>query len=80
MPLDSRKRRRELRQFDMQQSRIENGHRKRSERARRDATMKELIKKGKFPYTPSVLSWLSVQLKKPGRLITPDDVKKLSAK
>ena len=77
MPLDSRKRRRELRQYDMRQSRIENGHRKRGERTRRDATMKELIKKGAFPYTPAVLSWLSVQLKKPGRLITPEDVKTL---
>jgi hypothetical protein len=79
MALNSRKRRKEMRQRDMRESRILNGHRKRGERARRDATMKELIKKGTFPYTPSVLSWLSVQLGKPGRLITPDEVKKLVA-
>jgi hypothetical protein len=79
MALDSRKRRRDQRRFDMQQSRIENGHKKRKERARRDATMKALIKKGKFPYTPPVLSWLSEKLNKPGRLITPEDVKKAVA-
>lgn len=77
MALDSRKRRKEMRQRDMQSSRIENGHKKRGERARRDVTMKELIKKGTFPYTPPILSWLSIQLGKPGRLITPDEVKKL---
>jgi hypothetical protein len=79
MPLDSRKRRRLMRQADMRESRIENGLRKRGERARRDATMHELIKKGTFPYTPAVLSWLSVKLDKPGRMITPEDVKKLVA-
>jgi hypothetical protein len=79
MALDSRKRRRDQRRSDMQQSRIENGHKKRGERTRRDATMKELIAKGKFPYTPTVLSWLSQKLNKPGRLITPEDVQKAVA-
>jgi hypothetical protein len=79
MALDSRKRRKEMRQRDMRESRMVNGHRKRDERVRRDATMKELIKKGTLPYTPRILSWLSVQLGKPGRLITPDEVKKLVA-
>jgi hypothetical protein len=79
MALDSRKRRKEMRQRDMRESRIVNGHRKRDERVRRDANMKELIKKGTFPYTPPILSWLSAQLRKPGRLITPDEVKKLVA-
>lgn len=80
MALNSRKRRKEMRQRDMHDSRIENGHKKRGERARRDATMKELIKKGKFPYTPRVLSWLSIKLNKPGRLITPEEVSKLVSK
>ena len=79
MALDSRKRRKEMRQRDMRQSRIENGHKKRGERTRRDANMKELIQKGTLPYTPAILSWISAKLNKPGRLITPDDVKKLVA-
>jgi hypothetical protein len=36
--------------------------------------MLAIIKKGKLPYLPSVMSWLSVQIDKPSRLITPDDV------
>ena len=79
MALDSRKRRLARRRSDMQQSRIENGHRKRDERNRRDATMKSLIQKGSLPYTPTILSWLSVQLNKPGRLITAEDVKKFAS-
>jgi len=79
MALDSRKRRKEMRQRDMRESRIVNGHKKRSERTRRDATMKELIQKGTFPYTPAILSWISAKLNKPGRLVTPDEAKKLVA-
>jgi hypothetical protein len=61
----------------MAESRIVNGMAKRKERARRDLRMKALIKKGKLPYTPPVMSWLSVQLDKPARQITQDEVKKL---
>ena len=57
-----------------QQSRIDNGHLKRSERVRRDERLKVLVKKGKLPFTPPVLSWLSAKLNKPGRLITQADV------
>ena len=53
---------------------------KTKERARRDLRMAELVKKGKLPYTPPILSWLSVQLDKPGRLITQADVDRLLAK
>jgi hypothetical protein len=77
MALNSRKRRKEMRQRDMRQSRIENGLRKRKERTRRDATMAGLVKKGELPFTPRVLSWLSEKLNKPGRLITTEDVKKV---
>ncbi len=77
MALNSRKRRKEMRQRDMRQSRIENGLRKRKERVRRDATMVGLIKKSEIPYTPRVLSWLSEKLDKPGHLVTADDVKKI---
>ena len=51
----------------------------RSVEARRNLRMTELVKKGKLPYTPPVLSWLSVQLDKPGRLITKADVDRLLA-
>lgn len=79
MALDSRKRRKEMRQRDMRASRIENGMLKRKERSRRDATMATLVKKGSLPYTPAILSWLSEKLDKPGRLITADDVNKVVA-
>ena len=59
-----------------QQSRIENGHLKRAERERRDERLKNLVKNGKLPFTPRVLSWLSAKLEKPGRLITQADVDK----
>jgi hypothetical protein len=76
--MGARRIRREQRQIDMADSRLRNGVRKVRERERRDARMLETVKKGKLPYTPPVLSWLSSQLNKPGRLITPDDVKKLT--
>ena len=37
----------------------------------------ENLKTGKLPYTPTVLSWLSAKLDKPGRLITQADVDRL---
>jgi hypothetical protein len=77
--MGARRIRREQRQVDMADSRLRNGIAKVKERARRDARMLETIKKGKLPYTPPVLSWLSARLNKPGRLITPDDVKRVLA-
>jgi hypothetical protein len=61
----------------MAESRIVNGLRKRKERALRDQRMKKLVKKGKLPYTPPIMSWLSAQLDKPSRLITQAEVEKL---
>lgn len=75
--MGARRIRREQRRVDMAQSRHDNGILKTKERARRDARMTSIIKKGQLPYTPPVLSWLSVQLDKPGRLITQADVDKL---
>jgi hypothetical protein len=75
--MGARRIRREQRRVDMAESRLRNGIVKVKERARRDARMLETIKKGKLPFTPPVLSWLSVQLNKPGRLITQEDVQKL---
>ena len=69
----------ELRQIDMAASRLENGVLKVDERKRRDERMLKIVKKGKLPYLPSVMSWLSAQLDKPGRLITPEDVKTVVA-
>jgi hypothetical protein len=70
----TRKTKRQLTMQDQQRSRIENGMRKRKERGRRDAWMRDAVKRGQLPYTPPVLSWLSEQLGKPGRLITQADV------
>ncbi len=75
--MGARRIRREQRQVDMAESKHRNGILKAKERERRDARMKDLLKKGKLPYTPPVLSWLSKQLGKPGRLITQAEVNRL---
>jgi len=77
--MGARRIRREQRQVDMATSRRENGMRKTKERERRDARMVEILKKGKYPYTPSIRSWLSVQLDKPAAEIAQEDVQKLLA-
>jgi hypothetical protein len=63
----------------MKESRHRNGILKAKERVRRDARMVETVKKGKLPYTPPVMSWLSAQLGKRSRLITQADVDRLLA-
>ena len=75
--MGARRIRREQRQIDMAESRRVNGIWKTKERARRQSRMVEIIKKGKLPYTPSVMSWLSAQLDKPSRRIAQDDVDRL---
>jgi len=52
---------------------------KAQERARRDARMLEMIKKGGPPYTPMVMSWLSRKLDKKAGRITAEDIKTLVA-
>jgi len=69
-----RRKRKDRRLAEQQRSRKENGLLKRAERERRDARLKDMVKKGKLPFTPTVLSWLSAKLNKPGRLITQKDV------
>ncbi len=59
-------------------SRAVNGALKRKERSSRDKRMMAIVSKGTLPFIPSVMSWLSVKLDKPARLITADDLKKLS--
>jgi hypothetical protein len=73
----ARRIRREQRRVDMAESRQVNGLKKRKERALRETRMKGLLKKGKLPYTPPIMSWLSGQLDKPSRLITQAEVDKL---
>jgi hypothetical protein len=75
--MGARRIRREQRRFDMALSRRTNGMRKTKERDRRDARMIEIIKKGKLPYIPSVMSWLSVMLDKPARQIVAADVERV---
>jgi hypothetical protein len=75
--MGARRIRREQRRVDMNLSRRTNGMRKMQERERRKARMLEIIKKGKLPFTPVVMSWLSAELDKPSRLITQAEVDKL---
>ena len=74
--MGARRVRRQQRQTDMAKSRQVNGMLKTKERARRDARMLGYVEKGKLPYLPSVMSWLSVQLDKPTTRITQADVDK----
>jgi hypothetical protein len=78
--MGARRIRREQRRFDMNLSRQTNGMRKDKERDRRDARIRDLIKGGKFPYTPVVMSYLSAKLNKPASRIVQADVDKLLAK
>ena len=77
--MGARRIRREQRRVDMANSRQVNGIRKVAERERRRIRMIALIKQGKLPYTPPVMSWLSEQLDKPSRLITQAEVDGLIA-
>jgi hypothetical protein len=58
-------------------SRTKNGHLKRRKTVTRDARMLALIKAGTFPYTPSIQSWISVQLGDRFNRITPEQVQTL---
>jgi len=59
--------------------RRKNSPRKEAQHARRHEQMLSLVRRGSFPYTPGVMSWLSVQLGKKAARITPQDVQKLLA-
>jgi hypothetical protein len=72
--MGARRIRREQRRADMKKSRLLNGVLKVKERKNREIRMLAIVKKGKLPYLPSVMSWLSGQLDKPSRLITTADV------
>ena len=72
--MGARRIRREQRQVDMARSRRVNGMVKTKERARREIRMLGLLKQGKLPYTPAILSWLSARLDKPSNRISQADV------
>ena len=63
---------------DSASSRTVNGHLKRKERSSRDKRMAELISKGKFPFTPAIQSWISVQLDTPFTKITEEQATALA--
>ena len=75
--MGARRIRREQRRVDQNFSRRTNGMRKMHERERRKVRMLEIIKKGKLPFTPVVMSWISGELEKPSRLITQAEVDQL---
>jgi len=50
---------------------------KEAERDRREEAMLGILKSGELPYTPGVMSWLSVKLGKKASNITQKDVKAL---
>ena len=75
--MGARRIRREQRAYDMAESRRTNGMLKMKERIRRHTRLLEMVKKGKLPYTPVVMSWLSAELNKPSRQIVQADVDKL---
>jgi hypothetical protein len=78
--MGARRIRREQRATDMAESRRVNGMKKMKERARRQTRMVELLKKGKLPYTPAIMSWLSQVLDKPSTRIVQADVDKVLAR
>jgi hypothetical protein len=72
--MGQRRIRRMQRQLDMKTSRRKNGVLKVKEHVRRETRMKKIIKAGKLPFTPPVMSWLSMQLDKPSTCITQADI------
>jgi hypothetical protein len=78
--MGARRIRREQRQTDQKLSRLRNGVVKVKERKNRDVRMLGILKKGKPPYLPSVMSWLSSKLDKPSRLISAAEIDALVQK
>jgi len=72
--MGARRIRREQRRVDMAESRLINGIRKVGERSRRHKRLHAIVSQGKLPFSPCVMSWLSMELDKPSRLITQDEV------
>jgi hypothetical protein len=62
----------------MADSKYVNGMRKTKERERRDRRMREIVQKGKLPYAPAVMSWLSEKSGIRSSLLTQADVDRLA--
>lgn len=76
--MQGRKERFTIRNSDAKATKLVNRVKKTKERARRDARMVAMIKKGgSLPYAPVIMSWLSRKLDKSASVITPEDVKAL---
>lgn len=58
--------------------RRKNSMRKEAERLRREQDMIELIRKGTYPYTPNVMSWVSDRLDKKASQIEAGEIKALA--
>ena len=56
-------------------TRRENSLKKDSERVRKSELNTKLVKEGKFPFTPALMSWLSAEMGKKSSQITEADVK-----
>ncbi|MFO0938947.1 MAG: hypothetical protein U0798_20785 [Gemmataceae bacterium] len=59
-------------------SRATNGALKRKASVSREKRMKALLKKGTYPYTPAIMSWVCVQLNKKVSQVTAEECKKLA--
>jgi hypothetical protein len=75
--MGQRRIRRMQRQVDMKLSRRKNGVVKKKERVRRAERVLTIVKQGKLPFIPSVMSWLSERLDKPSTRITQADIDEL---
>lgn len=69
--------RRHMERMDAIETKARNVVYKSKERDRRDSRMLAIVKAGKPPFAPAVMSWLSRQLDKPSTRITPEDIKSL---
>ena len=58
-------------------TRRENSQRKAKECSRREEQIKDILRDGKLPYTPGVMSWASQKLGKKASKITSEDIKTL---
>lgn len=62
-------------QVKNKRSYLNNVTRKAKERDRRARRMIAVLKKGETPFTHDVMCWLSREIDKPTRKITPEDIK-----
>jgi hypothetical protein len=78
--MGARRDRFDMRMADQAVSRTVNGKSKIAERGRKSARLAELVGKMKFPYTPTLRSWISQAAGKPFAQLDEKAVKALVAK